>query len=159
MPDTVITWVKALRSEQPEQLIFSNRCGRPIDDIKIPEVNQSDVDYIEILGVDASDIDVDNIYIPGVDMDIQEPQVIEIVDPVIPPTDPVPIEPELVHQVAAAIEPIPDIHQVEPELRRPSKVRTQTENYNLSMSGSKLSYAVTQLESQGVLNPDAHMFL
>jgi hypothetical protein len=26
------------------------------------------------------------------------------------------------------------------------------------MTGSKYSYAVTQLESQGVLNPDAHMF-
>jgi hypothetical protein len=27
------------------------------------------------------------------------------------------------------------------------------------MSGSKYSYAVTQLESQGVLNPDAHLFV
>jgi hypothetical protein len=27
------------------------------------------------------------------------------------------------------------------------------------MSGSKYSYAVTQLESQGVLNPDVHMFV
>ena len=27
------------------------------------------------------------------------------------------------------------------------------------MSGSKYSYAATQLESQGVLNPDAHMFV
>jgi hypothetical protein len=26
-------------------------------------------------------------------------------------------------------------------------------------SGSRYSYAVTQLESQGVLNPDAHMFV
>jgi hypothetical protein len=27
------------------------------------------------------------------------------------------------------------------------------------MSGSKYTYAVTQLEIQGILNPDAHMFL
>ena len=27
------------------------------------------------------------------------------------------------------------------------------------MSGSKYSYAVTHLQSQGVLNPDAHMFV
>jgi hypothetical protein len=27
------------------------------------------------------------------------------------------------------------------------------------MTGSKYSYAVTQLESQVVLNPDAHMFV
>jgi hypothetical protein len=27
------------------------------------------------------------------------------------------------------------------------------------MTGSKYSYAVTHMESQGVLNPDAHMFV
>jgi hypothetical protein len=27
------------------------------------------------------------------------------------------------------------------------------------MTGYKYSYAVTQMESQGVLNPDAHMFV
>jgi hypothetical protein len=27
------------------------------------------------------------------------------------------------------------------------------------MTGSNYSYAVTQLDSQGVLNPDAHMFV
>jgi hypothetical protein len=31
--------------------------------------------------------------------------------------------------------------------------------YTPSLSGSKYSYAVTQLESQGVLNPDSHMFV
>jgi hypothetical protein len=34
-----------------------------------------------------------------------------------------------------------------------------TQGYTLSMSGFKYSHAVTQLESQGVLNPDAHMFV
>ena len=47
--------------------------------------------------MDASDIDVDNIDIPGVDVDIKEPKVIDIIDPAIPPTDPDPIEPETVH--------------------------------------------------------------
>ena len=40
-----------------------------------------------------------------------------------------------------------------------SRVRTQTEKYTLSMSGSKYSYDVTHLEIQGVLNLDAHMFV
>jgi hypothetical protein len=31
--------------------------------------------------------------------------------------------------------------------------------YTPSLSGSKYSYVVTQLESQGVLNPDSHMFV
>jgi hypothetical protein len=47
-----------------------------------------------------------------------------------------------------------------PELRRSARVRSHTNHgYTPSLSGSKYSYAVTQLESQGVLNPDSHMFL
>ena len=52
----------------------------------------SNADHIKIPGVYASDIDIDNIEIPGVDVDIQEPQVIEIIDPDISPTDPDPNE-------------------------------------------------------------------
>ena len=122
-------------------------------------MDTSNADHIDIPGVGASDIDVDNIDIPGVDVDIQEPQVVEIIDPDTLPTEPDPIEPATVHQADAAVEPMPAIQQVGPELRRSSRVRTQTENYTPSMSGSKYPYAVTQLESQGVLNPDAQMFV
>ena len=159
MPDTVITRGNALGSDQPEQLVFTNRRGRPIGDVEIPGVYTSNVDHIEIPVVDASDIDVKNIEIPGVDVDIQEPQVIEIIDSNIPPTDPGPIEPAKVHQADASVEPMPAIQQVEPELRRFSRFSTQTEKYTPRISGSKYSYAVTQLEIQGVLNPDAHMFV
>ena len=54
---------------------------------------------------------------------------------------------------------MPAIQQVEPELRRSIRVRNKTEKYTPSMSVSKYSYAVTHLESQGVLNPDTHMFV
>ena len=54
---------------------------------------------------------------------------------------------------------MPAIQQVDPELRRSSRVRHQTDNYTLNMSGSKYSYAVMRLEIQGVINPDAHMFV
>ena len=91
MLDTVITCVNALGSDQPEQLIFTNRRGRPIGDVKIPGVEPSDAEHINIPGVDASYIDVDNIKILGVDVDIQEPQVIEIIDPNIPLTNTAPI--------------------------------------------------------------------
>ena len=47
-------------------------------------------------------------------MDIQELQVIDIIDPNIPPTEPDPIEPETVHHADAAVEPMPAIHQVDP---------------------------------------------
>ena len=114
MSDTFITRVNALGSDQPEELIFTDRRGRPIGDVEIPGVDTSNADHIEIPGVDASDIDVKNIEIPGVDVDIQEPQVIEIIDPDIPPTDPDPIEPARVHQEDASVELMPAIQKVEP---------------------------------------------
>ena len=145
IPYTVITRVNSLGSYQSEQFIFTDRRRRPIGDVNIPGVDPSDADHIEIPGVDASDMDIDNIEIPGVDVDIQYPQVIEIIDPNIPPTDPSPREPATVHQADVAVEPMPYIQQVYPKLHRSSRVRTQTENYTLSMSGFKYSYAVTQI--------------
>ena len=106
MPDTVITRVNTLGSNQPEQLIFTNRRGRPIVNVEIPGVDPYDSNHIEFPGVDSSDTDVDNIDTPGVDVDIQEPQVIDIIDPNIPPTDPYPIEPEKLHQSDASVEPM-----------------------------------------------------
>ena len=53
--------------------------------------------------MDASDIDVDNIEIPGVDVDIPEPQVIDIIDTNIPPTNPDLIEPATLHQSDAEV--------------------------------------------------------
>ena len=64
MPNTVITRVNALGINQPEQLIFTDRRERPIGDVEIPGVYTSNANHIEIPGVDASDIDVDNIKIP-----------------------------------------------------------------------------------------------
>ena len=143
MPDTLITWVNALGSDQPEQLIFTDRHRRPIGDIEIQGVYPSDVDHINIPGVYTSHID--HIDIPGVDVDIQELQVVEIVDPDIPPTDPESIELAPLHQVDAAVYPMPAIQQVEPAICRSSRVRTQTDKYIMSMSGPKYSYALTQL--------------
>ena len=118
MPYTVITRVNALGSDQPEQLFFFYRRGHPIGDDEIPGVDTSKSDHIKIPGVYASDIDIDNIEIPGVDVDIQEPQVIDMIDPYIPPTDPDPIEPATVHQADTSVELMPDIQQVKSELRR-----------------------------------------
>ena len=88
-PDTVITHVNSLDSNQPEQLMFTDSSGCPIGDVKIPGVDTSDVKHVGIPGVDPPE--VDNIDIPGVDVEIQEPQVIGIVDPKITPTNKAPI--------------------------------------------------------------------
>ena len=53
MPDTVITRVKDLVSDQPEQLIFTNIRGSTIGDVEIPGVNPYAANHIEIPGVDT----------------------------------------------------------------------------------------------------------
>ena len=57
MPGTVITQVNSLGSDQIEQLVFTDRHGRPIVDVKTPGVDPSDVGNTEIPGVDPSDVD------------------------------------------------------------------------------------------------------
>jgi hypothetical protein len=44
-------------------------------------------------------------------------------------------------------------------LQRSMRVRLQPKNYEPTMTGSKYSYAVMQLETHGVLHPDSHMFV
>ncbi len=88
------------------------------------------------------------------------PQAIEIDDLNIHDPDPAPIEVETAQ--AAPIQPgAPFQEPVHlPELRRSTRDTTQTNpGYVPSLTGSKYSYAVAQLESHGgVLHPDAHMF-
>ena len=159
MTYTVITGVNTLGSDQLEKLIFTDRRRHAINNVEIPGVDPSEADHIKISGVDASYIAVENIKIPGVDVHIQDPQVLETIDPNIPPTNPAPIEPATVHLLDAAVDPMPTVQQVGPKLHRSSRVRTQTENYTPSVSGSKYSQALMQMESQVLLNPDAHMFV
>jgi hypothetical protein len=165
MPDTVIARVNTLGSDQPEHLIFTDRHGRLIGDVDIPGVDFDDeADDAELPGVDQAE--VDNVELPGVDVEGQEdpdPQIVEIDDLDIPVPDPPPVEVETVEQAeppAASDEPAPVAQPAEtPGVRRSTRVRTHTKSYSPSMTGSKYSYAVTQLESQGVINPDAHMFV
>jgi hypothetical protein len=87
--------------------------------------------------------------------EVPDPQV-EIYDPNdIPHDDPAPTEvvPAQAVPVLAPVAP-----PTETRLRRSTLVRTQaSQGYTPIMTGSKYSYAVTQLESQGVLYPDVHM--
>ena len=100
MPDTVIARVNTLGSDQPEQLIFTDRHGRLIgdtDDAEIPGVDFDEDDDAQIPGVDI-------VKLPGVDVAVQDveedptPQIIEIVDLDIPAPDPPPVEVETMEQ-------------------------------------------------------------
>jgi hypothetical protein len=169
MPDTVIARVNELGKNEPEQFVFTDRSGRLIGDIELPGVdgdtnetpqeplNDDDVE------VEANDLDV----APNNETEEEavqeeptpiEPRIqVETVndfeevneEPVHAPDAPAPEVPEPV----AAPEEIPGV-------RRSTRVRFPTKpGYIPSISGSsKYAYAVTQLESQGALHPDTHMF-
>jgi hypothetical protein len=109
----------------------------------------------------------DDIEIPGVDVagpealdEAPAPQV-DINDLDIPQEDPSPIELAPTKEAAARAMPKPVATPAHaPGLCRSTIVRTHAkEAYTPSMTGSKYSYAVTQMDTQGVLNPDAHMFV
>jgi hypothetical protein len=163
--DVVIARVNAWGSDQPLQMTFKDRYGRLIGDIDIPGVDSDEKQEDHLPGV-APVID-DDIDIPGVDVagpealdEAPAPQV-EINDLDIPQDDPAPIEVAPPQESAAPAMPTPVVTPSYAEgLPRSNRVRTQVKQaYTLSMTGSNYSYAVTQLETQGVLNPDAHMFV
>jgi hypothetical protein len=163
IPDLVIDQVNALCCNQPQQMTFTDRHGRLVGDVEIPGVDAEEDDYdhppgvvplivydIEIIGVDAEGTETqDSVPAPQVEIDDRD---IHHADP--SPIEVAPIQaepgPETPEQVALPTQA--------PELRRSTRGRSQTNHgYTPSLSGSKYSYAVTQLEIQGVLNPDSHM--
>jgi hypothetical protein len=114
----------------------------------------------------ASVID-DDIEIPGVDvagpaaLDESPAPQLEIKDLDIPQDDPAPIEVTPPQESAAPAMPRPVVTPLHaPGLLRSNRVSTQAKQaYTPSMTGSKYSYAVTQMETQGLLNPDTHIFV
>jgi hypothetical protein len=161
-----ISRVNALGSDQPELLIFTDRHGRLIGDVElhgIPDDSNLVPDDTELPGVDPAIND--DIEIPGVDavevLEDPDPREIEIDDLNIHEPDPPPIQVETVTEAEVPQEPPepPVLQPVLPVLWRSTRDRTQTSSgYVPSLSGTKYSYAATQLESHGVLHPDAHMF-
>jgi hypothetical protein len=100
--------------------------------------------------------------LPGVDVAGQAPQTIEIDDLNIPQPNPPLIE--TVEELT-----VPQMEQDEPTqvaqlmettgLQRSTCFKVQPKLYEPTMTGSKHSYAITQLMTHGVLHPDSHMFI
>jgi hypothetical protein len=164
MPDLVIDWVNALVRNNPQHMTFTNRHGHLIGDVEIPGVYDEEEDDAHLPGVGP--VITYDINIPWVDVEgtktqdtVPAPQV-EIDDLDIHHADPAPIEVAPTQEEPRTETPAPvALLEQAPELRRSTRVRSQTkQGYTPSLSGSKYSYAVTQLESQWVLNPDLHMF-
>jgi hypothetical protein len=165
MPDIVIDRVNALGRDQPQHVTFTNRHGRLIGDVEIPGIDNHEEYYNHLPGVVpviADDIEITGVDVEGTETQdaVPAPQV-EIDDLDIHHTDPAPIEVAPTQEEPRAETPAPVALPTQaPELRRSTSVRSQTNQGNTpSLSESTYSYAVTQLESQGVLNPDLHMFV
>jgi hypothetical protein len=166
MPDVLIARVNSLGNDQPRHFTFTDRQGRLVGDIDIPGVDSDDEDQDQLPGV--APVINDDIEIQGVDVDVPaaldeapEPQVVETNDLDIHQDDPAPIEVAPIQEAPTNALQTPVVTPAHaPGLRRSTKVRTQAkEAYTPSMGGSRYAYAVTQLGTQGVLNPDAHMFV
>jgi hypothetical protein len=165
MPDLVINRVNALGRDQPQHMTFTDRHGCLIGDVEIPGVDDQEEDDDHLPGVVP--VITDDTEITGVDVEGTETQdaapapQVEIDDIDIHYADPAPIEvaPTQEEPRTETSAPVALPAQA-PELHRSTRVRSQTnQGYTPNLSGSKYSYAVTQLESQGVLNPDSHMFV
>jgi hypothetical protein len=160
MPDRV----NALGRDQPQQMTFTDRHGCLIGNIEIPGVDADKADDDHLPGVVP--VITNDIEIPGVDVERTETQDavpdphVEIDDLDIHHDDPAPIDIATNQEEPRTETPVPVALPAQaPDLRRSTRVRSQTiQGYTPSMPGSKYSYAVTQLESPGVLNPDANMF-
>jgi hypothetical protein len=153
IPDVVIAQVNALGSDQPCQMTFTDRHGGLIGDIEIPRVDSDDEQEDHLPGV-ALVID-DDIEILGVDVTGHEalyeapyPQ-LEINNLDISQADPAPIEVTPPREGASPEMPTPVVTPAHaPGLRRSTRVRTQAEEaYTPSMTCSKYSYAVAQMET------------
>jgi hypothetical protein len=146
-------------------MTFTDRHGCLIGDVEILGVNDQEEDDDHLPGVVP--VIADDIEITGVDEEGTETQDevpaphIEIDDLDIHHADPDPNEVAPTQGEPRTETPslIALLAQV-PELRRSTRVRSQTnQGYTPGLSGSKYSYAVTQIESQEVINPDSHMFV
>jgi hypothetical protein len=165
MPDLVIARVNALGSDHPQHMNFTDRHGRLIGNVEIPGVDDQEEDDDHLPGVVpefADDIDITGVDVEGTETQdsVPSPQV-EIDDLEIHHADPAPIEVAPTQEETRTETSVPVALPAQaPELRRSTRVGSQTnQGYIPSLSGSKYSYAAMQLESQGVLNPDLHMFV
>jgi hypothetical protein len=151
MPDLVIDRVNALGRDQPQHMTFTDRHGRLIGSVEIPGVDDQEEDDNHLPGVVP--VIADDIEITGVDVEgtktqdaVPAPQV-EIDDLNIHHADPAPIEVAPTQEEPRTEKPAPVALPAQaPELRISTRVRSQTnQGYTPSLSGSKYSYAVTQL--------------
>ena len=163
MPDAVITRANELGRDQPEQLVFADQRGRLMGDVQqIPGVDPVEIAGVEPDEANIADMPELDVELPGVDVETGEQQ--EIVPPQLSEDDkcdldaPIGLEPENENEPVAVVTP-PVEEPAVPTLRRSKRIFTKTKpGWEPSLKGNEHHCAMMQLEEQGVLYPDAHMF-
>ena len=159
MPDMLIAHINKLGCDQPKRLTFTDRHSPLSGYVKISVVGvESDKEEVKLPEIELEG----NFELPGVDAKGREAsQFVEIYDANIPP-DPHPIESEpdneAEFEVPAAPEVITLANVEPPGLHRSTQVRYQIRTCATSMKFKSCAYSMMQQDSQGVINPDAHMF-
>ena len=150
--------------DQLEQLVFADRRGHLMGDAQIPGV-----DPVKIAGVEPDkeniiDMPELDVKIPGVDAETDEQQ--EIMPSQLSEEDnynldiPIGIEPTAENKNDPVVVVTPPIEEpMVPTLRRSEHIFTKTKpGWEPSLKGNEHHHTMMQLEEQGVLYPDAHMF-
>ena len=156
MPDNVIARVNLLGKDQPEELTFFDRKGRPIGDVELPGVDTGDDDRnepelvpeIAPMGEDPADDDDLNppptLYAPPADPfpdpDVGPPEPTEATpeaEPLIEPA-PVTVQAPPAEAPAPAGPPVPPMEPATPGVRRSTRTRVQAKlAYEPSFTGKK----------------------
>jgi hypothetical protein len=173
MRELGIASVNTLSNDQTADFLFKDRHGRLVRDVDILATSENTDDAFddENMGMDIeADVEipgVDIVELPRVDTDMT-PQVddLDIPAPVPPsvleaiaPLEPTPVAVESATDAPAMSSSFEQLIEAQAGSRRSTRIMSKSKPYIPSMPGSKYSYAVTQLENEGLLNPDAHMFV
>ena len=172
--DPIVKLVEKMADDQdqPELMEFSDRYGNTIVDDEIPGVDADDIksDDVFIPGVDEEELvleepepySVDDVELPGVSGESQDPTEMDNEDVVtenVLDLDPS-TETETAQPVTAEAPVIAPGDDSTPALRRSTRNRAPPKKYEPSLtSGTRYAYAVTQLETHGAFYPDSHMFV
>jgi hypothetical protein len=111
-------------------------------------------DDVDIPGVDLAEIpgvEMDNATYAGNDSSPPHAENVESDDLDIPPPDPSSVAAENTTDAAENSTDVAQPITTQDATRSSTRIRTQTKAYTLTFSGSKYSYAVTQLQNDGLL--------
>jgi hypothetical protein len=174
MPDTVISRVNELGKDQPEHLAFTDRQGRTLGDVEITGVDEAEASDNGTVADKTPQIEIEHEFEYAPDAELVDQEQVDLPkEPQVPLIEE-PIDVETVEgdddkedddtpavtfkNDEPAQQPMPDETEETPGVRRSTRTKSQPKQYIPTMTGNKYEYVAAQMESEGILHPDTHMF-